>query len=391
MNSFTIGYDASSTVGPRTGIGIAAARMLDAITAELPDGWRINALVNSAKLPLPDDPWTRAANVKIIRRRIPGRLLLRSWQYLRAPAIERLAGDVTLFHSPASYIFPARAAKRIITVHDLYFLEAARTVTHDEPEEKFGGGYFKATFPRGLHEADRIIAVSEYTRQDVIKTYGIPPEKVVTIPNGVDLEAFSERPSKSDRETALTLGDTPRFILCVASSGPTRRKNILGLLDAYARACALQNNLPPLVIVGHTGAPELAAAYERKLDELNLRARVRHMGYMKSENLAAYYRAALFNVIPSLSEGFGIPALEAMACGCPVLAASTGALPEVIGDAGLLMDIASVDAMANQIIRMSNDESLRMGYKDSGLHRAREFTWQNAAKKTIEIYRETLS
>ncbi|MBI3735906.1 glycosyltransferase family 4 protein, partial [Candidatus Sumerlaeota bacterium] len=167
-------------------------------------------------------------------------------------------------------------------------------------------------------------------------------------------------------------------------------KNVVGLLEAYANALSCDGKLPRLLIVGHKAAPESQKLFETKLDELKLRERVVTTGYMASDQLAAFYRGALANIVPSLCEGFGIPVIESMACGCPVLVADSGALPEVAGEAGMTMNIASTEEMARRIIEIATDAGLRARLRELGLARAPIFNWRASARKTIEVYREVL-
>ncbi len=381
----TVGYDASSTVGERTGVGIATAHLLSAMSDILPENWGITALVNSARQPLPEnDGWRRSEKVQMRRWNVPGRILLRCWERLRWPPVESLIGSVDLYHSPASYAAPTRKAKRIITVHDLFFLR------RPDAEENLGGKYFARTFPSVLPKMDRIITVSEFTRQEVISTYGLPPEKVVVVHNGYDAEIFNETARPDDLSIVERWSQGQPYFLCVASMGPQPRKNVAGLLQAYARASAEEPNLPRLLIVGHRGSDAIQLEFQTTLKDLRIADRVTQTGYLSPSDLASLYRRAWAFIMPSLCEGFGLPVVEAMACGCPVLAADAGALPEVAGDAALRLDLASPAQMAQTLLRIFREESLRDNLKSLGLQRARQFSWRTAAEKTLKVYHEVL-
>lgn len=379
-----IGYDASSTVGERTGIGQSAAELLNAMADELPDGWKIRALVNSRPHPPPmADTWTRAPGIELRHTRHSGRLLLRGWQYLRFPPVESLLGQIDLYHSPASYVAPVRHARQIVTVHDLFFLEEGGDL------DPYGGGYFRRTFPRGLPRCDRIIAISEYTKRRIIQAYATPPEKISVIYLGVNTEVYSSKPRADDAERTNRWAEGKPYLLCVSTIGP-RRKNLEGLLAAYALARTEMADLPPLIIAGRTNNPEVEQRFLREIRRLGLESHLRSTGYVSREDLSALYRGALGLVVPSLDEGLGLTVLEAMACGCPVLASDRGALPETAGEATLLTSVDSPEALSKALVKFAGDEELRSRLRTAGIERVKRFSWKSAARSTLELYAHVL-
>lgn len=396
---FVLGYDASSTVGPRTGIGVVASELLTALLEELPDPWEVRVLVNSAPHPLPDDPWVASPRVRIKHTKFPGRLLLRGWQYLHAPSIESFLGPLAVHHSPASYIQPTVRAKRVLSVYDLYFLE------QPEPKEPYGGGYFEQTFPRGLKRVHRIITTSEYTRRELSRVYGLDDRRITVTPAGVNVDFYRPEADAGDRPvlapwvgaepdaaagaTADGFGAPDRgYFLCVASMGP--RKNLMGLLEAYAAARAEEPGMPPLVLVGDKGTGPHRKDFEDALERLGLEPHVRRPGYVPREHLPAFYRGALALVVPSHCEGFGLPVLEAMACGCPVVTSRSGSLPEVAGEAALYVTVETHRPLTEAMLRVAREADLRARLRDEGLERAKEFSWRAAARRTIEVYRAAM-
>ena len=377
--------DASSVVGPRTGIGHYTAQLLGALGRQWPEDWPpARLLVNSPRHDLPpDDPWIGRDCFQIVRRRIPGRLLLRAWQYLHWPPIEQLAGGVAdVVHAPASYIPPVRRARRIVTVHDLYFHRATDDV------EPYGGKYFLQTFAHGLPRMDRIVAVSQFTRDEAVRTYGIDPDRIAVIHHGVDRERFHARPMDEDVGQVAALGVQAPYLLCVATLEP--RKNLPSLIDAYGRLRQMPRGSgtesPRLVIAG--ARAQAAEALERQVDAAGLRDAVVLTGYVPDATLPALYRQAAGFVLPSLEEGFGMPALEAMACGCPMALARVGALPEVADDAALLFDPRDIEAMVRALHRLLTESDLRERLRVAGLRRAAQYTWSAAARATLEVYRD---
>ena len=371
-------------MGERTGIGHAASELLSALTQELPENWKLRVLVNSARhSPPAQDAWVHAPDVEIRHTKVPGRLLLRGWQYLRVPPIEMLLGSIDLYHSPASYIAPAIKAKRVITVHDLFFHQCI------EDNDLFGGAYFAKTFPRGLRRCDRIIAISEFTRKELVAAYHLDPGKISVVPLGVNTRVFTLADRTGDAEIIEQLAQSMPYLLCVATVGK-KRKNLTGLLEAYARARSLDGEIPGLLIVGLIEAGSAQSDFEDAISRLDLNRCVRQTGYVPPGHLPALYRHARCLVVPSLYEGFGLPMLEAMACGCPVLASTAGALPETAGDAAVLVNIGSIEETARGMLRICRDASLRESLKQAGLERVKGFSWTSTARATLAVYSEVM-
>jgi len=235
----------------------------------------------------------------------------------------------------------------------------------------------RLTIRNTAKNADHIVACSEYSRQDIIDTYKIAPEKVSTV-----LLAASEnikRTSEAEIERIRAKYDLPsEFILGVGSVQP--RKNLPRLIEAYSRL----KYPPPLVLVGKhawlSGSSVDAAA------EFGVSDTVRFTGYVPDEDLAALYSAASLFVYPSFFEGFGIPPLEAMQCGVPVISGNKTSLPEVVGDAGILVDPFDVEAIADAMSRALHSTDLRTELVAKGFERAKLFTWQKSARQVLDIF-----
>ncbi len=386
MSSPQIGIDASAVVGRRTGIGCYTAELLTGLGRIWPEAWPpARVWVNSRRHPLPaNDPWHSSPAFSTRRTRIPGRVLLRSWQYLRWPPVERLAGPLDLIHSPASYIPPTRRARRLITIHDVYFKHAP---DHVEP---YGGRYFLNTFERGLPALDHVIAVSRFTRDEFLRHYPIDPDRITVVPHGVDFDRFHERAEAADDACLTALGIEPPYFFCVATIEP--RKNLGALVEAYAKARQIARTdageLPRLIIAGQQGWD--VGAFEARLDEARLRDRIQLTGYVPNAALPALYRQALGFIFPSLYEGFGLPVLEAMACGCPTLISQTASLPEVAGEAAAYFDPKDTSSIANVLARFVTDPSMRNSLREAGLKQVRSFDWATTARKTLEVYKRVM-
>jgi len=249
----------------------------------------------------------------------------------------------------------------VVTVHDLSF---EREPSLMGLRERL---IFRAVVPRAARHAARVIAVSELTKRDLIELYRIPEEKIVVIPNGVDPRFRAEGPR--------TTGD---YALVVGALQP--RKDPAAAIEALA---LLGNGDLRLVFAGPDRGGRVEA--ERAAERTGLHGRVDFRGYVPQQELAALYRGAACLVFPSRYEGFGLPALEAMASGTPVVATTAGALPEVVGDAAILVDERDPAALAGGIERALADRDRLVR---AGLERARLYSWAETARRTLAVYRE---
>ena len=250
-----------------------------------------------------------------------------------------------LFHAP-HYVVPFLRVPFVVTIHDLIHLH------HRNPLART---YARTMIGRAVRRSRRVITVSSSVRDDVVGVFGYP-EKIAVTPNGVD-PIFSPAGKKAES----------RYFLFVGNDKP--HKNVDRLMEAFARVTDAQ-----LVLAG--------GEFER----FRNRDRVVLAGFVPQEELATLYRGANALVIPSLEEGFGLPALEAMACGAPVITSTAPALIEITGDAALHVDARSIDAIADAMTRVLRDPSSRDLMIARGLDRAKNFTWRRCAELTREIY-----
>jgi glycosyltransferase involved in cell wall biosynthesis len=304
-----------------------------------------------------------------IDRRVPGRLLNLAWHRLGWPPAEMLTGhtfDVT--HSLHPLLMPTRTAAQVVTIHDLYFL------THPERTR----GEIRRDYPAlarvHAHRADGIVVISQFTAREVERQFGIAPGRISVCTPGA--------PPWDPRPAAPTDG----YILFVGTLEP--RKNVGGLLDAYEQLIARRRDLPRLVIAGkalHESQPWL-----ERIARSPLHGHVEHIGYVDAAHRRALYEGAVVLVQPSFDEGFGIPVLEAMTAGVPVVAANRGALPEVLGDAGPIVDPEDAAAMAGAIERLVDDAAFAATCVAKGVMRARQFSWDAMARGVYEAYRRAI-
>ena len=265
----------------------------------------------------------------------------------------------------------------VATIHDLAFEHLPETFT------RRGRAQLRMTVRRTARHAARIATVSEFSRNDLIETYGIAPEKIVVTANGVGTDFGPNSGEDESAKIRKRYNISRDYILAVGSLQP--RKNLVRLLQAYDRLREVLPSGPQLVIVGR----RLWLASEI-FSEIRKRVWGRDVictGFVPPEDLPALYRSSTALVYPSLFEGFGLPPLEAMACGTPVLTSSTSSLPEVVGDAGLLVNPYEVSEIASALYTIVSDQVLRSTLRLRGLERAKQFTWRLTAQKTLELYR----
>jgi glycosyltransferase involved in cell wall biosynthesis len=305
------------------------------------------------------------------------------WHRLGIPIpVNLLTGPIDIFHSPDFVLPPVQHAQTLLTVHDLAFL------LHPECADASLREYLEKAVPRSVRRADLVVADSENTRNDVICLLGAPPERVEVVPGGV---APYFRPVEDQRRLAelrsrLRLGEAP-FILAVGVIEP--RKNHSLLIEAY-RLLRERQKLPHrLVVVGQRGW--LWEGIVEQAERSAYRDDIVFVGFVPEEDLPAIYSAATVFAFPSLYEGFGLPPLEAMACGAPVVVSKASSLPEVVGDAGLQVDPRDPDGLAAALELLILDEPLRADLRRRGLERASTFTWHAAAGKLLAIYKKLAS
>jgi glycosyltransferase involved in cell wall biosynthesis len=300
-----------------------------------------------------------------IDRRVPVRVLNALWHRLGWPPIETVAGqpfDVVQAAHPL--LVPARRAAQIVTIYDLDFL--------DHPERT--RAEIRRDYPRlaasHAQRADRVIVISQYTASAVERRLGIPASKISICSPGAP--EWPRRDVEPQDGCVLFLGTLDG------------RKNLPTLLDAYARLLSRVPTAPPLVLAGRV-TPE-AAPLVRRTTAPPLAGHVEVLGYVAPDRRVELYRRAVVLVLPSHLEGFGMPALEAMTCGVPVIATDRGALPEVVGSAGRLIDPDDPTALAEALQLVLADAGLRRRMREEGWQRAERFRWADTARHAREAF-----
>jgi glycosyltransferase involved in cell wall biosynthesis len=309
-----------------------------------------------------------------VRRTLPHTPLVRIPLTL---SMELRRRPVDLLH--VQYTAPPFAPCPVVaTIHDLSFEHLPETF------KRRSRAQLRFTVRRTARAAAHIIAPSEFTRRDIVETYGVAPERVSVVPLAAASSFASFADAKELQRVHDVYGIAGDYILCVGSIQP--RKNLARLIKAYSdlRRRRRQDKLPKLVVVGKRAW--LFGETLRAVEECGVADAVIFTGYAPGDDLPALYSGALCFVYPSYFEGFGLPPLEAMRCGTPVVAGDRTSLPEVVGDAGLLVNPFDTESIANALARLIDDETLRATLRERGLARAARFDWRETARLTLEVY-----
>jgi glycosyltransferase involved in cell wall biosynthesis len=370
-----IAIDYTAAIRQGAGIGTYARNLVAAMLAQ--DTTNLYTLLTSGR-PSAERPFPVAENVRGRSLLIPDRYVNILWYRWRVPLPATFfTGRTDIYHG-LDFVLPPlnRKARKVVTVHDLAFLE------HPEYAVPSLAAYLRKVVPEAVQAADVVIAISNETRLSLIKHFQAPEEKLVTIPLGVgahfqritDPILLSSTLHKFKLQHPLVLG--------VGTQEP--RKNHIGLIKAFYQATKKKNGPAMLAIAGAPGW--MYEETKQLVTDLKLEQKVRFLGRVSDFELVTLYSMADVFAFPSFFEGFGIPPIEAMACGTPTITSNVSSLPEVVGDAALTVDPHDIDALANAIIQILGDEKLCDDLRERGYQRVQNFTWEVAARKTLAVY-----
>jgi glycosyltransferase involved in cell wall biosynthesis len=285
----------------------------------------------------------------------------------------------TLFHATEHLLMPLRGVPGVLTVHDMIFK------LFPEHQKRLNYWYLNATMPLYCRRADAIITVTEASKRDIVKHYGLPPGKVTVIYEAASPQ-FRPAPRDVVEAARQRYGLPDDYLIHVGTIEP--RKNLSRLVMAL-ETLRREGLRVPLVVVGSRGW--LYDDFFRQLETLDVRHDVHFPGYVPGPDLPLLYNAARVSVTPSVYEGFGLPVLEAMACGTPVVASRSSSLPEIGGDAALYFDPYDVDAIAAAVRQVWTGRDLRADMRARGLVQAARFSWDRAAEETMAVYESVMS
>lgn len=321
------------------------------------------------------------ANIANVRHRrvswLPGKLYNLLLRTPFAPPIDIIAGikpDIFLF--PNFVKWPtSRSKKTLVVVYDVSFIESSSTMVSRHRR------YLSQAVPKSIANSSQVITISENAKSEIISHYQVDPQKISIIYPAVDHVIYKPQSQPAIMAAANKYKTTNNYILYTGTIEP--RKNIVGILNAYA-------DLPPalqqkyrLVLAGGKGW--LDETIQSRLSELT-HLNIITTGYVPDEDLPALYSGASLFVYPSLYEGFGMPPLEAMACGVPVITSDNSSLPEVVGDAGILVSAQDTTSLTKQIVKVLTDTKLAALMSKKGLKQAQKFSWTKSAQELVELF-----
>lgn len=362
-----IGVDASrATRSQRTGTETYSAEIIR----------RLPALVGGHRLRLytdrPPSGELRAIGAPAEWRVMP---FPRLWTHLRL-SLEMVRDPPDVLFVPAHVVPLLHPRRCVVTVHDLGY------IPFRDAHPTFSRWYLELSTRWNVRVAKRILADSEATRKDLARHYAVDPAKVKVVYPGYDSQRF--RPATAGEvltRVCQRYGISGPYVLFLGTLQP--RKNLVRLVEAFAQ---VETGEARLVIAGQRGW--MAGELFRRVESLGLTGRVLFPGYVASEDVPALLAGATLFAFPSLYEGFGLPVLEAMACGTPVICSNAASLPEVAGDAALLVDPRDTAALTWALQRLLGDETLRRELSARGLERARRFSWDSCARQVAEVLSE---
>lgn len=378
--------DARTATPHFPGIGRYVTSLAQALVPQLRPGERLTLLCHpDHPLPLPASPAVQVYPLAVST-------FSPAQQWVVPGVLRRLAAD--LYHSPY-YLMPYRPGVRtVLTVYDVIPLR------HPEYSSARARLLFRLTTALALRSAAQVIAISEAARQDFVADFHIPASRIRAIPLAAD-PAFRPQPPEAIRDVRRRYDLPERFVLYLGSNKP--HKNLVRLVQAWRMANSeLRITNEKLVVAGawdprYPEAKELADSFNMtSIDKdrypqstiLNLQSSIVWLGRVPEADLPALYSAAAAFVFPSLYEGFGLPVLEAMACGAPVICSAVSSLPETAGDAALLVDPTDVDALAAALARVLVEPGLAADLRARGFAQAARFTWERTAAETLSMYRQ---
>jgi len=363
--------DISAAVHRRAGLGRYAESLTRALVAAHPDRYALFYNRERGVKPLPGLERLPIRTVALGYK--PWRMLVWLGQLARI-GIDNLLPDAKLFHATEHLLLSLRSIPTVLTVHDLIFRQLPE---HHKPLNRW---YLNLTVPLYCRRANHVIAISEYTRRHLIAAYGLPPEKITVVHEAAAPRFHLQSPEAiAAVRGRYSLPD--RYLLFVGTIEP--RKNLTRLLAAFETIHA-ERLSDGLVIVGKRGW--LYDDFFARLEQSPLKDAVLFPGYLMDEDLPAVYAGAQALVFPSLCEGFGLPVLEAMACGTPVVSSNASSIPEVGGEAALYFDPTDTAEITTTIRRLLREADLRDSMRTLGLAQAARFSWGLAATATEAVY-----
>lgn len=352
----------------RTGVGEYIHRLVAAFAAA-GTGDTVAVFTSSWK-DRPDPGLADELGAIVIDSRMPVRVLNYLWHRAEWPPIESLAGPCDVVHAAHPLLIPSRHAAQVVTIHDLFFLSQPEQTTAEIRRD------YPALAATHARRADAIVTSTDYGRRLVIDQLGVAEDRIYVCPPGAPVWPPRAAARAGDDDCVLFLGTLEP------------RKNVGTLLDAYAMLLQRGSKVPPLVLAGRATAA--ATEWLKRIAEPPLAGHVRHVGYVSGAERERLFASARVLVLPSLDEGFGLTALEAMSAGVPLVASNRGSLPEVVGHGGMLVDPASAGELGSAIEHLAMNPDAAASARRAGLARAKTFTWDASAATLRRAYADAV-
>ncbi len=374
-----ITFDISPAVHHHAGLGRYAHELLDALISLDRANEYCAFYYSPRSRERPDAPLDRLAARTIRLGAKPWRMSVLLAEFFGA-TLDRWLPRSDVFHATDHLLPPLRHSGGVFTIHDLIFR------FFPEYHLPLNRWYLSLMLPRFFNRADALIAVSQSTQRDVTRLMQVPQEKIAVIYEGVN-PAFRPIDDATQLARVRAKYDLPaRYILYFGTIEP--RKNLVTLLDAYHFLLSRDDAAPEVVVAGRRGW--LYQPVFQRVRELGIERRVHFTDWVEARDAPAVMSGASAFVYPSLYEGFGLPPLEAMACGVPVICSNASSLPEVVGEGGILFEPRDVGALAAALTRVLADPGLCAQLRERGLARARKFSWERAARETLAVYQSVV-
>ncbi len=371
-----IAIDASSTIPPRTGVGnytYELIRHLSHLNTDVEYYLYFNYFRPSKTIPQFDKRFEKRIN------RLPARLQRVLHNNLHLP-IELFVGTVDIFHSPNYFVPPSSGAKLVTTIHDLTFIKYPETMT------KADCLYFQKHVKQSINRSAKIITVSSNSRDDLVELLGVEVDKITVVYEAAGSHFHRIDDTSVRNRVREKYGIPEEFILSVATLEP--RKNLSTLMEAFCFLKKERDIQHKLVITGKKGW--LYHDIFETARESGLDSSIIFTGFVDTEDMPVIYSMSSVFAFPSLYEGFGLPLLEAMSCGAPVVCSDTSSLPEVVGDAGILVEPTNVKAWVESLEKSLKDKDFVQILRSKGLQRSKLFSWEKAAKETFQVYKDVM-
>ncbi|MEI6563167.1 MAG: glycosyltransferase family 1 protein [bacterium] len=368
--------DIQSAVSQRAGVGRYTRNLVEHLAPLIPAGNELNLFYFDFHRRGLDFPCP-GAHKKAIHW-IPGKYVKQAWKRLNGPPFDWFAGKADLYHFPNFTIPPLSRGKKIVTIHDMSFLR------HPEFSEDKNLEYLSAFIHDSVRRADAIITISEFSKKETSELLGVDPGRIFATPLGVT-PGCARPPTAQIAESLRRMKLERPYLLTVGTLEP--RKNIRFLIDVFEQLTEFDGDLVIAGMKGWKVEPIL-----QRMQSSSRRDRIRYLEYVPDNDLFALYAGAELFVISSFYEGFGLPPLEALACGTPVVSSTGGSLPEILtGKASVLIPGFEVTTWASTIFSLLNDQPRRNELARNATSHAARFSWRDTAQKTLNVYRKVLS